>query len=873
MSLTRPIMRLVRRIAYWLRFARKQDELREELDFHREQVTAELERRGLDAGAVGKTMGNEMSMREEAREVWLAAGIDALFQDCRHAWRALRRTPLFTAVAVVTLAVGIGANTAIFSVVHHVLLAPLPFEDGNRIVRLATQSTSDPDEPFDLPTGALSRLTQRSRALEDFAAAGFVRATLGDTASHDVVPGMRITESLLHTLRVVPIAGRAFTREDARVGAPPVAMISYGLWQSRFGGARDALGSAIAVNGLRRTIVGVTPRDLTVPMLAEEAPQVWLPLDLEAEDAGFVGYARLRRGATTGAALRELQSVMAERPDPHLSKSIVASVMRAVDRVDARLKRALVIMFAAVSGLLLIACANIANLLFMRGWTRQRELAIRRALGGGRLRVARLLLIESSMLAILGGALGLASAWLGLSMMLAIMPGGNSMVGGLELTGAEINRGVLVWTTVTTLVTSLLFGIGPAFLSTGEATAEALRTAGGIRGIAGSAGARRLRSGMVVGQIALSFVFLVVAALLVKSFVVLARFDVGFNARGLAIATIKPTHRPETQDRASVERAIAKALESVPGVRGTAFGGPMLMTDIRGGPFVVDGPHGTATLDLDMCEMPFVSRDYFRVAGIPLIRGRSFEGDDDLVINRKLAQRFWPNGDALGARLRIGNGAKAKWMTIVGIAGDVTMPGVIELFTMQMYRPTSAANGFVTLVSFRADRSPALLDVEIKRAFENAGVPATLVSIRGVESVLDSRILARPRFALVLFGVFASIALLLTAVGLYAIVAYSVTQRTREIGVRVALGADSAAVARMVLGDGIRHVVIGVVLGLGIALATTRLLRSFLYDGNPSDPRAFVGATLLLAVVMLVASSVPLRRALNVVPVDALRSD
>jgi hypothetical protein len=279
---------------------------------------------------------------------------------------------------------------------------------------------------------------------------------------------------------------------------------------------------------------------------------------------------------------------MAERPDPHWSKSTDGSVERAVDRVDPRFKHGIVIMFAAVSGLLLIACANIANLLFMRGWTRQRELAIRRALGGGRFRVARLLLIESSLLAILGGALGLGIAWKGLSIILAIMPGGNSMVGGPEVTGAGISRGVLAWTTVTTIVTSLLFGVGPAFLSTGEAAAEALRT--GIRSLAGSVGARRLRSGIIIGQIALSFVFLVVAALLVKSFVVLARFDVGFNARGLAIATIKPTHRPETQDRASVERAIAKAFESVPGVRGTAFGGPMLMTDIRGGPFVVDGP-------------------------------------------------------------------------------------------------------------------------------------------------------------------------------------------------------------------------------------------------------------------------------------------
>jgi putative ABC transport system permease protein len=867
-----PIMRLARRLAYWLQFNRRQDELREELAFHRELVAAEAARRQLDPSAIRTTMGNETSMRENAREVWLAAGLDALLKDCRHAWRALRRTPAFSAVAVLTLAVGIGANTAIFSVVHHVLLAPLPFPDGNRIVRLGVQSASDPEDLFDLPAPVLLQLEQRSQALEDFAAANPGIATVGDSADHDAIPAAHVTPSLLHTLRVAPAGGRAFTPDDARAGAPPVVMIGYGLWQSRFGGSRDAVGRTMRINGEVRTIVGITPRDLTIPMRPEDAPQVWRPIDLATDDGGFNGYARLRSGATMAAAVRELQSAMTERPNPRWTKATLASVTRAVDRIEAPAKRAVVVLFAAVSGLLLIACANIANLLFMRGWTRQRELAIRRALGGGRLRVARLLLIESSTLALFGGALGLLIAWKGLNVILGIMPGGlGSMVGGPELSGAGISRGVLGWTTATTIATSLLFGVGPAFFSTGESTTDALRT--GIRGVAGTAGGRRLRSGIVVGQIALSFVFLVAAALLVKSFVVLARFDVGFNPRGLAVATIKLTTTPERQDRASVERAITTAIRSVPGVSGAAFGGPMVMTDIRGGPFVVDGPNGTETLALDMCEMPVVSRDYFRVTGIPLIRGRSFEGDDEIVINRKLADRFWPNGNAVGTRLRIGNGAKAKWLTIVGVSGDVRMPGVSELFSMQMYRPTGAAKDFVNFVSLRASPNSHGLEVELRRAIENAGVSASLVSIRGVESVLDTRVLARPRFALALFGVFASIALLLTAVGLYATVAYSVTQRTREIGVRVALGADSATVARMILGDGIRHATIGVVLGLVIAFATTRLLTSFLYDGNASDPRAFVGATLLLAVVTLTASSIPLRRALGIEPVDALRAD
>jgi putative ABC transport system permease protein len=273
MNIVRSAMRFLRRIGYWLQFRRREAELREELVLHRALLDEELAHEGLDVAAARKRMGNETLMRDEARDVWLAPAIEALFKDCRHAWRALGRAPGFSLVAILTLAVGIGANTAIFSVVHHLLLAPLPFADGNRIVRLGTRSASAPDALFDLPASLLIRLKDRSRALEDFAAADFVPATLGDTSSHDMVPGARITPSLLHMLRVGPVAGRALTEEDAAAGAPPVVMISYGLWQSRFGAAPDVVGKAISINGIRRTIVGVTPRDLTVPMRCSTFPR------------------------------------------------------------------------------------------------------------------------------------------------------------------------------------------------------------------------------------------------------------------------------------------------------------------------------------------------------------------------------------------------------------------------------------------------------------------------------------------------------------------------------------------------------------------------------------------------------------------------
>jgi putative ABC transport system permease protein len=865
-------MRVVRRVSCWLRFRAFQEELREEVELHCELLAKDFERQGLSPAAAlvaaRRAMGNETSMRENAREVWLGAGVDAWLNDCRHAWRGLRRSPLFTIVAVLTLALGIGANTAIFSVVHHLLLVPLPFPDGNRIVRIGTELASDPSQPFDIEAAVLRRVAQRSRTLEDFAADERLRTTLGDTAAHDQAPGVAITPSLLHTLRVRPILGRGFTGEDARVDAEPVVMISYTIWQLRFGGTRSVLGQKIRVNGILRTIVGVTPRGLTIPMRFEDLPDVWLPLDPDASTGERDGFARLRRGVSITSARREVQAIVMEHPDPRWPKTVRASVTRAVDRVDERLKRAVQVLFIAVSGLLFIACANVANLLFMRGWTRQRELAIRRALGAGRMRVARHLLIESLTLAVVGGGLGLLIVWKGLSPMLALLPGFGS-----ALEGVRINGGVLRWTIAISIGTGLLFGIGPAFFSTADSMADALRT--GIRSAVGGVFARRLRSAVVVGEIAVSFTFLVAAALLVRSFVTLARFDVGYDVHGLHAATIKLKHEPARADRAAVERALLRSLSSVPGVAQTTFGNTVLMTDVIAGPFVIESVNGPQTIDLTLCESPSVSPEYFRTMGLPILEGRTFTNDREIVVNRRFARRFWPNRGALGARLRLGQAANATWLTVVGISGDLYLPGATtgDLFTLQIYRPTSVSHTFVKQMSLRVRGHPAGFDSTLARAVEGAGVSATLVSIRSVDSMLDQRILSRPRFALVLFGVFASIALVLAAVGLYAIIAYAVTQRTREIGVRVALGAEPFSVARLILADGFRLVLLGGGAGVAVALASMRLLTSFLDDQSRADPLAFGGAMLLLAAVAFVALLVPTLRALRVDPMDALRAD
>lgn len=875
-------VRMVRRLVYWARFRQGQEELREELELHRELLAGDLERQGLapDAAraAAGRAMGNETLMREDARGVWLASGLESVLKDWHYAWRGLRRSPAFTAVVVLTLALTVAANTAVFSVVQHVLLEPLPYPDGNRIVRLGTESVADPlVGQFGIGTELLRRLSARSRTLGELAAAQEHRYRIGNDPEQPAVAVASVTPSFFGLLRVRPVLGRGFAPDDARPGAPPVMMIGFGSWQLRYAGARDVVGQVLSVNGVPRTIVGVAPDHVDIPMSMNETPDIWLPLDLDST-ATVDGFARLEPSATSAMASRELQSIMRAMPDTGSARGYRTTATTARDRVDPRDRRAIELLFVTVCGLLLIACANIANLLLMRGWTRRRELAVRLALGAGRARLARQMLTESVLLAVLGGGLGLLIAWQGLETLIAIYPGG-FMSGSLaSLDAVHIDATVLAWTAAVSVATGLLFGAGPAFLAGDSSLGDALRAGG--RTAVGSGAARRLRSGLVVAEIALSLVFLSAASLLVRSFLALARTPIGLDPIGLVTAEVRLARQPVPADRAALERTLVSTLRAIPGVSGVAFGGGLARTDVRAGPFAIEGPTGPQVVDLPFCETPFVGAEYFRVARIPLVRGRTFNATDpaaasrELVVNEALARRLWPGGNAVGSGLRVGEGANATWLTVVGIAGDVRLPGTTgDLFNLQMYRPTSAAGRFVSNIMLRVSGRGSVLEPTLRRAVEGAGISAKLGQVWRTESLVDRRVLARPRFALTVFGVFAMIALVVSAAGLYGIIAYAVTQRTREIGVRVALGADPIAVARLVLGDSARLVAVGGCLGLLGAWAGTRVLASFLHQIRPTDPTTLGGAVLLLTVVSLIATLVPMRRALRIDPMDALRTD
>ena len=880
MSLATDAMRLLRRIIYWLHFRSRQDGLREELALHRELLERDLERQGLPAAAArsaaNRAMGNETYMREEARGVWLSTTLEALLADVRYAWRGLRRSPLFTIVAVLTLAICIGANSAIFTVMHRVLLAPLPFPDGNRIVRLDTPAASDPDIRLAVSGDVVRAWVARSRTIEDLVAGGAGMVRVGPDSTSPRVSAAWVTPPFLRLLRTRPALGRGFGDDDATRGATAVAMIGYGFWQTHYGGATDVIGTAITVNGVQRTIVGVTASHVLIPTSYEQRTDVWLPLSLDSAPAVLDVVARLRPGVTPAMASRELDAIMrASASDTAWAKGARAIARRAQDLVDPRQRRAIELMFVAVGGLLLIACANIANLLVMRAWTRRRELAVRRALGAGRLRLARQLLTESLTLAVLGGALGLGIGWQGLRAIAALRPVDLSSSARFPV---QFDATVVLWTAGVSIATGLLFGVGPALLSGGASMGDALRI--GAQGIIGSGTARRLRSGLVVAEIALSLVFLVAAGLLARSFVALERTPVGYDPSGLVSVSVALGRQPESADRASVERALLAAVRTVPGVSRAALGNVPQM-NVGDGPFAIETPAGVQPIDMQLCMMDFVGPDYFRIARLPLVEGRTFEptasstSTDELIVNRGLAQRLWPDGHVIGARLRVGEEPHAKWLTVVGVAADVHLPGKSgDFYTVQMYRPASAADEAVSAVMLRMrTNSATALETSVERALKTAGISGKVARVVWAEPMLDTILLARPRFALVLFGLFAAIALVLSALGLYGVIAYGVTQRAREIGLRVALGANGGSVARLILGGSVRLVALGCALGIAGAALATRAIRAFLFETSPMDPASIGGAVLLLAAVAFLASVVPMRRALRIDPMTTIRME
>jgi putative ABC transport system permease protein len=781
--------------------------------------------------------------------------------DIRYALRTFMRAPGFTIVAVLTLALGIGATTAIFSVVNAVLLRPLPYPEADRLV---------------ITRGSLPDLRDMQDSTSGFEAMAFWASNLFNlkigTDSRQVRAAM-VTRNLLPLLGVQPILGRTFTVEDDR---QDTAVLSHGLWQSRFGGDPNVVGSTVDLSGTTFTIIGVAPASFNFPS-AEF--QLWTPLSgidiktpAQAKNRAFrifTAVARLRSGVALGEARAEAEALSTRlaREYPSTNEGVTFTIRPLFDSVVREARPALAVLFGTVILLLLIACANVANLMLARATVRGREMAIRVALGAGRSRLIRQLLTESLTLAAAGGLLGMLVTLWGIDLLAAALQQRLPRAEGIRVDGM-----VLAFTACAIVLTGLFFGVAPALQTTASPDGS-LKDSG--RGVAGSARGHGLRRAIVIGETALAVVVLVGAGLLMRSFVTLVGRDAGFAPNQLLSFNVQFVTLKDDAARVQAASALMDRLAELPGVEvGAATGFPSV-TPQRATRFAVEGR--TLSPDEDTALFIAATPGYFTTLHTPVLLGRAIDRRDSadaervVLINRTLERQLFPGEAAVGRRLKIINPEQSpEWRTIVGVVGDIAYRGLQEDSQPTVYTPFAQTPFFWLYVMVR---SPG--DFESMARTLQSAVPAvhpslTAASIRPMSDVIAQGV-AEPRFNMLLVSAFAALALLLASIGIYGVIAYSVVQRTHEIGVRMALGAAGGDVLRLVLADGLRVSIAGVVLGVAVSLALTRVMASLLVGVSPRDPLTLsVGAGLLL-LIAAVATYVPALRASRLNPGTALR--
>jgi len=860
-----------------------------ELDFHLEMLTRELMESGLsreaahaqalqrfgNLGAVTSTCRKIGLQRE--REMRRTEYLDELRQDGAQALRQLRKAPGFAVVAIVTLALAIGANTAIFSVVSAVLLRPLPYPAADRLTVIWGARGDQKQTLVSIPD--VQEWRARNRTFEDI---GIVRSqsvnlTGGDAP--DRLVGSFVTAGTLRLLGARASIGRLFTEEETTEGSgQPVAVLSHGAWEARFGSDHRVLGRTLTLNGRPHVVIGVTTPDFKDPFGQQD---VWLPITSAPNANWFTrdnpsvwAVGRLKPGVTLDQARRDL-SVITRRlaqEYPATNAGSDAAVFSMRDNVVGQVRPGLLIVLGFVGVVLLIACANVANLQLARAASRRSEISLRAALGAGRGRLVRQLLTESLVLSAIGGGVGLALAYWMIRGLVAAVPGGLPVFGEVGL-----DRSVLLFSAVITIATGLLFGAMPAVHAARADLGDSLRS----RAADGPIGGRvDIRNAFVAVQLALCIVLLVGAGLLTRSLIALQRVNLGFDPENLLTAEFRlPATKYTTPEQIDqfMTQAIG-AIRAVPGIRSAA----LLNSVPLSGNWASTGylPAGQADPGPGLqptAQINGVTDGFFRTMGIPLLQGREFEAADRAasppvaIVNQELARRVWPKQSALGKRLKI-FGPPDVWVTVVGVVANVKQFTLSEPAGAQLYQPKSQSSGIFASVVARTDGDPMALGNAMRAAIWSVDPEQPVWKIRSMRSLLD-RDLAPQKFTMVLTGSFALLALLLAAVGVYGVMSYAVAQRTREIGIRMALGAARSQVVRMVLGRGARIVAVAAALGLLIASGAARLLRSQLFGVAADDLLTFVTVPVALAVVALLACYLPARRAAGVDPVIALRSE
>jgi len=879
-----------KRAATWRRYLRfwgprAAADVDDELRFHIEMRVRDYIERGMSESeariATAQRLGDLATQRAECmtittrreRRMTRAQLIDALRQDVHFAFRTLGRQRGWTAVAVLTLALGIGANTAVFSVVNSLLLHPLPYPHADRITILFQEPTAgNQTGMFVMVSPRLSlvrRWRESARSFEDIEAYSTTDVTLvperGDAVS---VHAASILPSLTSFAGQHPLIGRSFVNSDMLEGGH-VAMISEGLWRGRFGSEPGVIGRALSLDGSLYTVIGVMPAAFRLPAILQNVTDVWLPLDMHNEHVGLSTMARLRPGVSDDAARRELDSIT-KRLDVAEGNRVGFRAKLVPPAKLVEFRDSLLLLTAAVALVLLIACANVAHLMLARAATRHRELAIRAALGAGKGRLVRQLLTESLVLAAAGCAGGLVVGWLGLKLLLALRPASLA-----SLNEAHMDITTLLVTIGLAVLTGLLFGMAGAMQSARQSTHEALKA--GSQSTSHSRRQHRLRGLLVVSEIALSTTLLVSASLLVRSVVRLQTMDPGFRAEGMyAMPIVLPEKAYSTAAarHAFYAELVARA-RTVPGVQMAmmAEGAPPTQSILIGGLQLYGQPappEGTT----GFINYNGVEPYYFREMGIKLREGTTFsdtsEKSDQVLVNEGFAAKYWPNGSAVGKRLRVVFNGNGDWMTIVGVVANAFTSGL----TMEASQP-------MLYTTFQGRWQPALIIRATPGTNAIAAVRALVPQIdrhlpppnvTNVEDAMRDSI-ATPRFTMLLLGLFTLLALVLAAVGLYGVLAYAVAQRTREIGIRIALGATRRAIGRVILGQGVLLAAGGIVIGLAGAFWASRFLDKMLYGVPRGDPLSFVAGTGLLLATAMAACLVPMRRAVGVDPLIAMKAE
>ncbi len=801
--------------------------------------------------------------------------MDTLLQDIRYAARSLRRSPGFTIVAVLTLALGIGANAAIFSVVNGVLLRPLAYANPDRLVMVWGHNENIGNETASLPD--FKDWRERNTVFEGMAAVANTRFDVTGDGEPERVDAALATADFFRVLGVAPALGRAFNANEETSGRDRVVVLSHGYWERRFGSRADAVGRTITLSGLPYTVVGVAPAGFRFGNPSE----MWAPLRTDTtrgRRADFLTVvARLKPGTTLDQAQAQMTTIgrALEAQYPASNAGWRPELVSLKEQLVGDVRPALLVFMGAVGLVLLIACANVANLMLMRAAAREREMAIRAALGAGRKRIIRQMLTESTLVALLGGALGLLLAVWGVSSLGVAQ---STSIPRLDESG--VDGRVLVFTLALCLGTGLLFGLAPALRLVSGRTQESLRE--GARGASGGVGVQRLRGALVLGEVALALVLLVGAGLLIRSFDRLSSVNPGFDSHSVISAQIVlPRVRyAESNNQLAFFDQLLQTTRALPGVESVA-----LTSDapLAGGgsylSFEVAGRSPAAANAVQDAEVLVTGPDYFRTLRIPLRSGRTFTARDDArasrvaVINSAMARRYWPGGDPIGARITLGDPAdSSSWRTVVGVVGDVRQNALNDDPYPQLFLPLAQTPQRAMLLLARTTGNPTSLAGPIRRAATALDADLPVSDIRTLDERLDQS-MAQPRVSMILLGVFALMALVLAAVGIYGVLSYTVTQRTRELGIRMALGAESNSVMRLVVGQAMAPAIIGVLVGLAGALGATRLMSSLLFGVSATDPVTFIAVALFLLAVAAIAAWVPALRATRVDPLIALRAE